>query len=342
MPTIYPQYSTSKVLTMEFIKGVKISDVESIDAAGLDCSALAHDLVQAITKQVLFDGFFHADPHPGNVIVNLESGDIAFLDMGLMGELDRIPRMALADMLVSIREKDGYSLGKATLRLCDPLPGKTIDETAFLENMVRFGQRFLEVQGGDFSHTFSSLQGILERSGLRLKGELTLAFKSWIQVESVVRNLDPSIDISAAAVESAIVIGRDAFTGEALANTVNTQISRSVREVVYRLPNLVDATTKWLDQYERGRLSMHIDTSDLSKEVTKLDRAFTKSLDRLIIGLVLAGWLIGAAIASTIDVNLMGIQLSDLAFYMFILGAVISGYVVLQAIFRLNREEDEG
>jgi len=342
VPNVYPQYSTDKVLTMDFVAGVKISNVTRITEAGIDAQALARDFVRAMTKQALFDGFFHADPHPGNVLVNLQTGEIGFLDMGLMGEMNRGQRMALADLLVSMQEMDGYSLGKAALRLSRPLPGRVIDENAFLEQMDRFGQRFLGFQEADMSYSFTALQDVLRRTGLRLDPNFTLAFKTLMQADEIIRRLDPNIALSSAAVESSLSLARDQISTEALAKTVRTQISRSSREVIYRIPSLVEATTKWLDQYEKGKLSVHIDTSDLSKEVTKLDKALTKSLDRLVIGLVLAGWIVGSAIASTIDVEVGGFRLSDLAFYMFISGALVGAYVVLRALWQSRGDEDNG
>ena len=74
IPRIYPELSTSRVLTMEFIKGVKISDIEAIEAAGLEREVVARNALRAVIKQLLIDGFFHADPHPGNVLVNLQTG----------------------------------------------------------------------------------------------------------------------------------------------------------------------------------------------------------------------------------------------------------------------------
>lgn len=340
VPVIYPEYSTDKVLTMEFLAGVKISDVARIAEAGIDPQTLARDFVRAMTKQALFDGFFHADPHPGNVLVNLETGEIGFLDMGLMGEMNRSQRMALADLLVSMQEMDGYSMGKAALRLSRPLPGRVIDEGEFLEEMERFGQRFLGIQETDISYSFTALQDVLRRTGLRLDPNFTLVFKTLMQADEIIRRLDPNIALSSAAVESSLGLARDQITTEALAKTVRTQISRSSREVIYRIPSLVEATTKWLDQYEKGKVSVHIDTSDLSKEVTKLDKALNKSLDRLVIGLVLAGWIVGSAIASTIDTELLGFRLSDLAFYMFVSGALVGAYVVLKALWQ-SRSEDE-
>ncbi len=340
IPVAYTDLSTSKVLTMEFVPGVKINDVAQIEAAGLDREAIAREFVLAMVKQALFDGFFHADPHPGNVLVNLETGKIGFLDMGLMGELNRIQRMALADLLVSMKEQDGYNMGKAALHLSRPLPGVTVNEPAFLEGMDRFGQRFLGGEG-DMSYTFDALQDMLRRYGLRLDSNFTLAFKTLMQADEIIRTLEPTINLSSAAVESSTILMRDQFNTDVLSKMVRTQVSRSSREVLYRLPSLVEATTKWLDQYEKGRLSVYVDTSDLSPQVKKLDKALTKSMDRLIVGLIITGWLVGAAIAGTIDLQVGDFRLSDLAFYMFFAGALVGAYVVFQAIRRLNREEED-
>ena len=155
----------------------------------------------------------------------------------------------------------------------------------------------------------------------------------------IIRALDPSFILTATVVESSIPLLRDQLSPEALGQMIQTQVSRSIREVTYRIPSLVEATTKWLDQYEQGRLSFHLDTSDLSPQVAELNRGLTKSSDRLVMGLVMAGWLVGAAIASTVDVQVGGFQLSDLAFYMFMAGAIVGAVIVFQAGRRLNQAE---
>ena len=340
VPAIYPSLITGKVLTMEFMPGVKISDVERIEEAGWSRTDLAREFVHVMIKQALFDGFFHADPHPGNVLVDLETGQIGFLDMGLMGELNRMQRMALGDVLVSMVDGDGYSLGKAGLRLSRPVPGATVNEGEFLEAMERFGDRFL---GSDvpMDAAFTALQDVMGRHGLRLDRNFVLAFKTLMQADQIIRALDPDINFSKTAVESSTILLRDQVNAENLSDMISKQIARSGREVAYRIPSLVTATTKWLDQYEKGKLSVHIDTSDLSPQVDKFDKAITKSLDRLLLGLVLTGWLVGAAIASTIDIDIMGFSLSSLAFYMFLAGAIIGAFVVVQTIIRLNKEDDD-
>jgi len=339
VPAIYHDLTSKKVMTMAFVTGVKISDVEHIDEAGLDREVLAAEFIQAMIKQSLFDGFFHADPHPGNVLVNLETGKISFLDMGLMGELNRLQRMALGDVLVSMVEADGYSLGKAALRLSRPLPGVTVDEPAFLEAMERFGQRFLgEAQSMNLA--MDALQNMMGRFGLRLDRNFVLAFKTLMQADEIIRTLDPDIDFSKAAVESSAILLRDQLSVEALTDMATKQVTRSAREVMYRAPSLIEATTKWLDQYEKGRFSVHVDTSDLAPQVDKIDKALSRSLNRLLLALVLTGWLVGAAIASTANVAIFGFPLSNLAFYMFLLGAVVGAVVAFQTIRRLSEEED--
>ncbi len=115
VPSIYQEYSTSKVLTMDFIKGVKLTNLEAINAAGLDTDALALTSLRAMLKQMLIDGFFHADPHPGNLILNLETGTIYFIDLGMMGELTVQERLSLINMLVVLQQQDAHGLAQVVL-----------------------------------------------------------------------------------------------------------------------------------------------------------------------------------------------------------------------------------
>ncbi|NTU65703.1 MAG: hypothetical protein HGB05_20450, partial [Chloroflexi bacterium] len=97
VPKIYSQQTTSRVMTEEFIRGVKLNKVDQIDAAGIDRKQLARTFIRAIMKQVLVDGFFHGDPHPGNLMINLDNGIIQFLDLGMVGEIDLQQRISLGD-----------------------------------------------------------------------------------------------------------------------------------------------------------------------------------------------------------------------------------------------------
>ena len=112
-----------------------------------------------------------------------------------------------------------------------------------------------------------------------------------MQADQIIRALDPAINFSKTAVDSSKILMRDQVNSDAISDMVAKQLSRSTREVVYRIPSLVEATTKWLDQYEKGRMSVHVDTSDLTPQVDKFDKALSKSLDRLLSG-VSPDWLV--------------------------------------------------
>lgn len=105
IPRVFWELTTNKVLTLEYLEGIKISDLEAIDAAGLDRRTLAKSLSNAYLKQIYLDGFFHGDPHPGNIFVT-KDGALAFLDFGMAGYIDRITRENLTNLMIAIRNYD--------------------------------------------------------------------------------------------------------------------------------------------------------------------------------------------------------------------------------------------
>ena len=127
---MYPELSTSRVLTMEFIKGVKISDIEAIEAAGLERKTVARNALRAVVKQLLIDGFFHADPHPGNILVNLQTGQITFLDTGMVGQLDLTQRVNLIQLIFALQQGDVAGMGQILRNLSVPFADK-VDEKAY-------------------------------------------------------------------------------------------------------------------------------------------------------------------------------------------------------------------
>ncbi len=117
VPNVYGDLSGERVLTMEFIRGIKISHVAELDAAGLDKVELGRAFIRALIKQVLIDGFFHGDPHPGNLFVVPETGRIVFIDCGLVGQLDSQQRTDLLDLIYSLKVHDFDSVATVVIRL---------------------------------------------------------------------------------------------------------------------------------------------------------------------------------------------------------------------------------
>jgi len=145
VPTVYMHLSTSKVLTMEFVKGVKANNVEAIEKAGLDRDALGRAALKAIIKQLLIDGFFHADPHPGNILVNLQTGVLTFIDTGMVGELSMMQRMNLIQLLMAVSQSDVSAMGQILRSLSTPFVDN-VDDRAFYHDFERRMGRY--VYGG--------------------------------------------------------------------------------------------------------------------------------------------------------------------------------------------------
>ncbi len=337
VPKIYGQQTTSKVMTMEFIRGVKLSKVEQIDAAGIDRKQLARTFIRAIMKQVLVDGFFHGDPHPGNLMINLDTGVIQFLDLGMVGEMELQQRISLGDLLFSLQNRDPDGMASALLGVSVPFRPDA-DEAAFKKDIERLVTRYMIYAdvGASLSEVLSAVMKSLSDNGYRLNPNMTLAIKVIVQVEEVMRTLNPGESMVFGAIEEAQVVLKQEITLEKIGDLAKKEATNFVREAVKRLPELQGATIKWLDNYQKGRFEVVIDTSDLSRSVDK----FNISAERLMAGMILAGMLVGGAIALAVPTeNEIGAYLKLLVLSIFVIAAGLGLWLVLRILWRGFREE---
>ncbi len=338
IPTVTADRSSRRILTMEFIRGVKLSDAAAIDAAGADRDVLAEDLTRAMVKQVMFDGFFHGDPHPGNIWFEPATGRIVLLDLGMVGELDQQLRMALADLVSAIDEPDADAI--ATVLLSVSVSSRPVDVKAFKEEVDRIVQRYI-VYGTSASmqSVIGAILSAMYDRGLRLNEQLTIALKALFQIEEAIATLSPRIPLLDVAKAEAVTLIRDQLTVDNLSKTVQRQATRTARELVRRAPSLSDATLKWIDQYQSGRLSVHIDTSDLSKDLEAVRADVGSIMERLFIALILAGLLVGSAVVTQLpeDVVVLDVSLKTLAGLVFVVGSFAGLYFVLNYVWRAFR-----
>ena len=184
VPKVYLDHSSRRVITMEYIEGVKATDIEALDAAGVDRDEVARRLIRSMIKQVLVDGFFHGDPHPGNVIVSTTDGTVNFIDMGLVGELDSGRRLQMLGLMWALRQRDAGGLATAILGLCE----KTgpVDEEHFRSEIRRVVYQYWIYGTANFSRLMTAMFGVLAQNHLRLDPALTLAVKALVQAEELV------------------------------------------------------------------------------------------------------------------------------------------------------------
>ncbi|HMQ56780.1 MAG TPA: AarF/UbiB family protein, partial [Anaerolineae bacterium] len=332
VPHIYQEFSTSKVLTMEFIDGVKITDLVAIEAAGLDRQTLAENTLRSMVKQPLIDGFFHSDPHPGNLLVNLQSGEINYLDLGMVGELDLRQRTSLINLFMVLNQLDTTGLAQAMLSVSQPF--REVDERAYYRDFERRVGRYLEYDTrSTFGQTVSVGLSLLQEHGLRLNSQFTLALKSLMQAEAITRLLVPREDIIGLINKHVQELVLQQVTTENINKVVTKEGVYLLRELVQRMPSLRDAAFKWLEQYQSGQFTLRLDTSDLSKDINTI-----RSVGRqIIIGLMLVGMIIGSSIAIGIAESSGGSasMLPQIAFIGYIGSMVVAGLFVIVLLWRL-------
>jgi ubiquinone biosynthesis protein len=338
VPIIYTELSTSKIITQEFVEGVKVSDVESIEAAGLDREEIARNALRALIKQLPIDGFFHADPHPGNLLVNLDTGVLTFIDLGMMGELDVQKRLRLAQLMVVAQQGSAEGMASALRGMSVPIAGE-VDEKGYRRDFVRRMGRYMG-QGSPTSFGQIANEGfeVLRVHGLRLDSDLTLAVKALVQTESVARALSTGSGLIAEGVPMLRDMVIESITGEKILDIATKQVMSSAGEVIERLPTLAGATSKWLDQYQKGRFEVTVDTSQLSKEVGKLTRLGRE----IVIAVMLVGMLVGSAIASygiaALDLETSSwVFVERLAVVGFVVALILSFIIVLRLVWRWFR-----
>jgi predicted unusual protein kinase regulating ubiquinone biosynthesis (AarF/ABC1/UbiB family) len=160
---------------------------------------------------------------------------------------------------------------------------------------------------------------LMHEHGLRLNQELTLAIKAMIQAEEAALLLNPSVALVEISIQESRALLTQQIDADAIIERVTKEGIRSLKEVVRRLPNLQQATMKWLDQYERGRLTVELDTSDLAHQLGQ----FSVAIRFLAVGFILAGILVGTAIAAAIAAQTQG-ALYWLLFVVFVSLLVVS------------------
>ena len=187
---------------MDFIAGIKISHADELREAGFDTTALAGTFIQAVIKQVLIDGFFHGDPHPGNLMADPSTKRLVFLDMGLVGQLNSTQRVDLLGLIYAVKEIDIPAIADGLLALGTPMKG--FDEVQFRADIDRLARRYL-VYGGvqSMGGALTGFMSAVFDNGLRLDSSLTLAIKATVQAEETARNLSPDVDVAAAAITEA-------------------------------------------------------------------------------------------------------------------------------------------
>jgi ubiquinone biosynthesis protein len=327
---------------MEFVEGVKASDVEALDAAGLDRETIARNALRAVAKQLLIDGFFHADPHPGNILVNPKTGVITFIDTGMVGVLDLNQRLNVIQLLVAVQQLDVMAMAQVLKAMSVPF-GTEHDEVAYYKDFERRVGRFLYLdETVDFTQAVNVGLDILRTHGYRLDPNLTMAIKALVQAQAIALLLYPQGGIINEGIQLIRELVLDEFTADNIMEALKQQVGMRARDAIQQVPSLLEASGKWLEQYRKGRFEVYVDTSGLGKEVDKL----TGFGRQIVLAIILTGMIIGSAIATALAALGTSVTgplgdvwnfISRLAYVGYVVSMVIAMLLVARLIWRWFR-----
>jgi ubiquinone biosynthesis protein len=331
VPRIYDDLSGTRVITMEFITGIKISKVEALHEAGFDTDELGSVFIRAVIKQILIDGFFHGDPHPGNLLADPANKRLVFLDMGLVGQLNSTQRVNLLGLIYALKDVDIPAIADGFIAL--GTPGPLFDEAQFRSDVDRLARQYL-VYGGVTSvgAAISGFMGAVFNNGLRLDSSLTLAIKATIQAEETATALSPKVNLADAAVAEAQAALLESLEPDRVAKQVQRTAVRVGKELAQRAPSMEAAALKWLDLFNKGKIVVEVDTSQLSDAIERVGGLGRQAT----IGLIVVGQLIGTALAMIILLQpalAQFISFAYLAMIAFGVTLVVSFVVLFRMLF---------
>lgn len=290
IPEIYWDYTTEKVLTMEYIHGIKIKDREKLISHGYDLTYLTEVIGNAYIKMILLDGFFHGDPHFGNIFV-MEGQVVALIDFGMVGIVDPIMKRNMAKYFISLVGQDAVSLVEVLNEIAEIDPAT--DQNALVREVGRMMQKYSNVTLGriKLEDLVMELFNIGMKYKITLPGEFTLMDKTLVTLEGLGRYLDPNFDLIGAAEPAARMLFRREmdprnFGGELVRTFLD------MRELLTALPRRIDRISKSLEQ---GHLKVRIEMDSYVETLHKMVDRMGQSFNRLSLSIIIAALLIAAS-----------------------------------------------
>jgi ubiquinone biosynthesis protein len=287
IPVVVEELSTSSVIAMEFIEGVAVNDLEGIRRLNAVPAEVAVTGARILLQQIFEFGFFHADPHPGNLRV-LKGGVIAPLDYGMFGQLDGKTRERIADLLSGLLAQDSDRVIRSLTAL--DIRGESLDSRGFRRDVSELVASYsdLSLDTIDLSVLLRELVAVIRTHHLHIPPDLVLLIRALVAIEGVGRNLDPHFDIAAQLSPFIRDLALRRFRPERiLSQTVRT--TEDLRRIATLLPDLLSQS---LDSIRRGELRVLFDLQGFERMVNKLRRASNS----LTVGIVTAGLFVASSL----------------------------------------------
>lgn len=278
IPSIYWLYTTRRVLTMEYIDGIRLNDFELLEKEGIDRKFIARNLAKSISEQIIRDGFFHGDPHPGNIMV-LPGNKIAFLDFGMVGKLTRERKNQFLKMLTGIAYKNSKLIVRSLIDL-DAMDRRT-DIKKLEKDIDILRDKYLEIPISEMKigEVFDEIFDLAFKYNIKIPNEFTMLAKTLVTLEGLVEKLDPGLNILEIVKPVAKKHMSDIISFE--------KIGREIVEVVFDYSKLLKDIPSIILDFFRKMEDVDFTLHHEFKSVDKILKHFDRIANRISFSIVL-------------------------------------------------------
>ncbi|WP_238392543.1 ABC1 kinase family protein [Paenibacillus antri] len=295
VPVIHWKQTSKRVLVMEYLEGVKVSERDRLVREGVNRKGTAERILNALFRQMFVEGFFHADPHPGNLLA-MPDGSIAFIDFGMVGRMTESMKESFSDLIIALMRQSTEGILKAVLRMglvSDDVPMDELRRDVEDLRTKYYGVPFSEMSLGE---AVNDLLDTARRHNIRIPTDFLLLGKALLTVEGVVVALDPDISIVSLAEPFGLRLLRERLRPKRLAAAA----WRDASEYGDLLAKLPKQANELMNVVKNGQARLEISVPELDVFLRKLDRISNRlsfSVVMLAISIVMAGLIVGSSLS---------------------------------------------
>src|SRR6266566_514108 len=294
-PTVYSAYTTRRVLTLSFVRGRQLAQVSREELDALDARAIAKELLSAYLKQMVIDGVFHCDPHPGNIFL-ADDGRLALMDFGMVGRFDADQKDKIILLLLAFSERLGERVADTYLEMIE-IP-KDVDRRAFTQDVSALVSRYHDMSGGRMAigTALLDLTRLAQSHNTPVPTAMTLLGKAMLNLDGTIRVLSPTLDPVQLIRDYMLKVMEKRVTGQLSPGRVFAWVL-DMKHLVEHTPRNTDMI---LTKLANDQLKVHLEVEQFDKAVTSINRAANRlSVSIIVASLIIGGKLVADTLGQT-------------------------------------------
>lgn len=316
-PIVYKEYTTNKVLTMEYVDGIKISRCDDLIKAGYDLQEISEKLIINYLKQVFDDGFFHGDPHPGNILIN--GTKIAYIDFGVMGSISKSMQSKFVEFLYGVATKDIWMMTEAILKI--GIFKDNINKNILYQDIDNIYNKYVEatLEEINLSEMISEVLIICKKNSITIPRDMVILMKGIMTLEGLIAVISPKISL----LDIAALYGRDRIINKKF---INEELQSIIKDILLSYKDIVKIPTslnRLIQNINSSKIKVQMEYTDLKNTTESLN----KMVNKLVLGMIIAALILSSALVIRVDIGSI-INWSSLGFLGYTVCGVLAIYLI--------------